>query len=55
MEGPVLDLGLPVYTPSPEDPDISDPDDHWFCSKNGGNWTPELWRNRKMGRWLVQR
>lgn len=42
MEGSVPDPGLPVYTPNPEDPDIPDPDDHWFCGKDGGSWTPKL-------------
>jgi hypothetical protein len=45
--------GLPEYTPNPIESDP--PDDHWFCDGNGASWTPELWNDRNIGRWLVQR
>lgn len=55
MEGPVPNPGLPEYTPGPGNPEVPEPDKHWFCGKTAGSWDPELWRDRDIGRWLVQR
>ncbi|RYP05273.1 hypothetical protein DL764_003934 [Monosporascus ibericus] len=49
-DGEVTNPGLPVYTPAPIEPNPSP--DHWFCDGNGGAWTPGLWNNRNIGRWL---
>ncbi|OBT82112.1 hypothetical protein VE02_08782 [Pseudogymnoascus sp. 03VT05] len=57
-EGPVADPMLPVYNLSgPIDP--TDADDKVnadkFCSKNEGDWTPDLWNELGVGKWLDQK
>ncbi|SPN96523.1 related to acetylxylan esterase [Cephalotrichum gorgonifer] len=58
VDGPVPDPGLPEFTPpgGPTNPNPNpDPEDNWFCSGNGGSWTPDLWREHAVGGWLLQR